>query len=417
MKNSELIRPEVMRYRHEQQYATVLITRTAMMRTFTGLTTLCLCLAMFVLVAIRYKETIPARGILESVNPAQQLYSPAIATVSQLFVAEGDLVEKGQPILTLSTEILDGDGRKQQGRAIEQLRLEAELTNRNYRVAEQLYTTSTRQLASKFLRTQTELEGVRGEASTAVQRLDLSKRNLEALDALLQRSNISKYQYDQHKLETLALEQLLRQLEYRYAAIESELGDIDLEQTALDLKFEAMGFENEKQLQKISNDIASLSKQHLISIVAKTAGRIAGLSVKQGASVNANQPLGQVSSPNTPLVATIYAPSRSAGKIHTEQELLLAFDAFPVSEFGFSSAVVTSISAAPLDPRQTLLPVAGLTEPVFLIQAVLEQHYVEGLDTFALTPGTEFSANFVVEELSLLEFIFKPALKLRGKIL
>lgn len=172
-----------------------------------------------------------------------------------------------------------------------------------------------------------------------------------------------------------------------------------------------------KELAGVRNQIKRRDQDEVITITAVKNGTVASLAVQPGSPVAVGQTLLTLIPPNEPLQATVYIPSRLIGKIYPEQPLLLSFDAFPVSEFGYTDAQVKSISTAPLDPRETLLPVTELNEPVFKVVAELSRHYVEGPDIYPLLSGIQFSADFVVEDLSLIEFIFKPVLKLRGKIL
>jgi membrane fusion protein len=183
-----------------------------------------------------------------------------------------------------------------------------------------------------------------------------------------------------------------------------------------------LGFES-KQLKafseqrRVAGEIRNLDQETFISIQALQGGIIASLAVETGSPVSAGQALLTILPNHQDLKATLFVPSSIIGKIHTEQELLLDFDAFPVSEFGYTGATVVQISGATLDPRETLLPISGLSEPVFKVIAELEKHYVEGAEVFPLVSGIQFSADFVIESLSLLELIFRPVLQLKGKIL
>jgi len=98
------------------------------------------------------------------------------------------------------------------------------------------------------------------------------------------------------------------------------------------------------------------------------------------------------------------------------QELLLNYDAFNFQLYGRYRATVTRIDRASLDPREHLLPVPGIQEPVFTIKARLDQSYVEGPDIYRLQSGMLFSADIVTAEMSLLAFIFKPVLELKARL-
>jgi membrane fusion protein len=237
------------------------------------------------------------------------------------------------------------------------------------------------------------------------------------LGHLLNSSNISQSQFDRELLKHLSIERERNSVESKTYAAKSRLEDGTLQLGLLVLDYEDKQFKVANEAQQVANEIVDLYQRTSISIQAIESGVVASLAVEAGSSVSAGQVLLTILPNQQALQATIFVPSRLIGKIHTEQELLLEFDAFPISKFGYTPASVVMISTASLDPRETLLPVPGLNEPVFKVVAELEKHYVEGPETFRLVSGIQFSADFVMEDLSLLEFIFKPVLKLKGKIL
>ena len=413
----ELFRPEVLIYRREKTISSAVISQSSAVKIMVWGSIGLMCFALLVLCLIRYKETESARGMLQHTAPSQQIKSPNSAVVALVTVTEGELVDKGQTLMRLSTVILNGSGESRQSSTIRRLRLKEESLEMQLDMDERLYKAESERHSLSIASLAFTISGLGLEANLLAKQEALSRSNIQALAHLLKNSNISQSQFDRELLKHLGIEREKNSVESRIYAAKSELEDGTLQLGLLVLDYEDKQFKVANEARQLANEIIDLHQGTSISIQALESGVVASLAVETGSSVSAGQILLTILPNQQSLQATIFVPSRLIGRIQEEQELLLEFDAFPISKFGYTTASVVMISTGPLDPRETLLPVPGLNEPVFKVIAELEKYYVEGPETFPLVSGIQFSADFVMEDLSLLEFIFKPVLKLKGKIL
>ena len=413
----ELFRPEVLIYRREKTISSAVISQSSAVKIMVWGSIGLMCFALLVLCLIRYKETESARGMLQHTAPSQQIKSPNSAVVALVTVTEGELVDKGQTLMRLSTVILNGSGESRQSSTIRRLRLKEESLEMQLDMDERLYKAESERHSLSIASLAFTISGLELEADLLAKQEALSRSNIQALAHLLNNSNISQSQFDRELLKHLGIEREKNSVESRIYAAKSELEDGTLQLGLLVLDYEDKQFKVANEARQLANEIVDLYQGTSISIQALESGVVASLAVETGSSVSAGQILLTILPNQQSLQATIFVPSRLIGRIQEEQELLLEFDAFPISKFGYTTASVVMISTGPLDPRETLLPVPGLNEPVFKVIAELEKYYVEGPETFPLVSGIQFSADFVMEDLSLLEFIFKPVLKLKGKIL
>ena len=413
----ELFRPEVLIYRREKTISSAVISQSSAVKIMVWGSIGLMCFALLVLCLIRYKETESARGMLQHTAPSQQIKSPNSAVVALVTVTEGELVDKGQTLMRLSTVILNGSGESRQSSTIRRLRLKEESLEMQLDMDERLYKAESERHSLSIASLAFTISGLELEADLLAKQEALSRSNIQALAHLLNNSNISQSQFDRELLKHLGIERERNSVESRIYAAKSKLEDGTLQQGLLVLDYEDKQFKVANEARQLANEIIDLHQGTSISIQALESGVVASLAVETGSSVSAGQILLTILPNQQSLQATIFVPSRLIGRIQEEQELLLEFDAFPISKFGYTTASVVMISTGPLDPRETLLPVPGLNEPVFKVIAELEKYYVEGPETFPLVSGIQFSADFVMEDLSLLAFIFKPVLKLKGKIL
>jgi membrane fusion protein len=417
VERSELFRPEVLIYRREKTISSAVISQSSAVKIMVWGSIGLMCFALLVLCLIRYKETESARGMLQHTAPSQQIKSPNSAVVALVTVTEGEIVDKGQTLMRLSTVILNGSGESRQSSTIRRLRLKEESLEMQLDMDERLYKAESERHSLSIASLAFTISGLELEADLLAKQEALSRSNIQALAHLLNNSNISQSQFDRELLKHLGIEREKNSVESRIYAAKSELEDGTLQLGLLVLDYEDKQFKVANEVRQLANEIIDLHQGTSISIQALESGVVASLAVETGSSVSAGQILLTILPNQQSLQATIFVPSRLIGRIQEEQELLLEFDAFPISKFGYTTASVVMISTGPLDPRETLLPVPGLNEPVFKVIAELEKYYVEGPETFPLVSGIQFSADFVMEDLSLLEFIFKPVLKLKGKIL
>jgi membrane fusion protein len=110
------------------------------------------------------------------------------------------------------------------------------------------------------------------------------------------------------------------------------------------------------------------------------------------------------------LEAQLLVPSRAAGFVDEGQTVRLLYDAFPYQKFGFHTGVVSDVSRTVIS--STDLPIAPPTqEPVFLITVDLGRQDVDANNQlYALQSGMTLSADIVLEDRKIWEWVFEPLL-------
>ncbi|MGY8784683.1 MAG: HlyD family secretion protein [Pseudomonadales bacterium] len=377
---------------------------------------LLLLVAMYLLTKTTYKETVAARGVLEPVGDVQKIVSAVAARVEKIHVNLGESVERGDILASLSTGIYNGEGASVVQENIQQLHTDRGLLVKKSQV-QQLAQQQSRQWSRLAVaNVHSSKLSLEEEVELLTIRIQLSDRNLLAVSTLLQAGNSSTREFDQlyqAHLELLGRRQMLSQklLQYDYElnslANAEQLAQFDSEQASL---------QSQRELQVIDQKIMSLSNQALFTVVAQGPGIVAELGLERGKSVLPNQPLFVINPSNTELQATLYVPAAVQAKLVAGQSVLLRYDAFDFRLYGRYEATVAAIGRARLDPRETVLPIAGINEPVFKVTAELHESMVQGDSLYPLQSGATLMADFVLWEMSLLQFIFRPILGLQGKV-
>ncbi|MDA0687527.1 MAG: HlyD family efflux transporter periplasmic adaptor subunit [Proteobacteria bacterium] len=380
-----------------------------------GLGVLLLAVVM-ALALIEYKETETARGTLMAQQPPLKLVAPQAGVVDLLRVELGQFVRPGEVLASISMVKFDESGIPVSKTDLDMVEAEQQALLEQARLNEDRFLQQQRALENQMADLESQLSLAGAAVQTLEEQLRISESLLAATAILLENGSISKAHYEQQRLAYLQLETEQQSSLAGRLALQRELNLIRAQGDELELQWSTEQLQLDQSLRLLELKEQRTKNLDTIAIVAQREGYVASINVAAGDAVGSGQPLLYVQPARESLRGEVYVPSSIVGKLAPGQELLLRYDGFAVESYGRYGATISEISRASVDPREHLLPVGIRGEPVFRVVIQPAQHYVEGDDIYPLQPGLHFSADFVIAEMSLMEFIFRPVLKLQGKV-
>jgi multidrug efflux pump subunit AcrA (membrane-fusion protein) len=411
-----LFRQQVLLLQQQPSERGTVITQSLSLKWFSLLAALLFLALLYLLLMTRYKETIQARGVLQAAGSIQTVTAPADLRLEEVLVTQGQQVSKGQALAILSRRLFDQQGRPYYWMEMRQLQQQRALLQDELRLSQQFKSAELQQLQAQLQARDQLLQALYRDQQLAREQLSLSQEQLDAMGALLEQASLSRADYRRQRLAHLNTTRQFNEQSRDIDQLKQEIIRLQVQLEALQLEKDLLRLKGEGQLEELAFRRERLLQQESLTLVAEQDGVVTGVTVAAGEALRANQPLMQIHEPGSGLQAVAYVPSSVVGKLVPGQELLLSFDAFSHMDYGRYPARIEAIGRFPIDPRQQLLPVPGVNEPVFRLTASLEQHYVEGPDIYPLQSGLLLSADFVSAELSLIGFILKPVLDLRGRL-
>jgi membrane fusion protein len=130
----------------------------------------------------------------------------------------------------------------------------------------------------------------------------------------------------------------------------------------------------------------------------------------------AGKPILTIVPEDSSLYAVLLVPTRAFGFIRPGQETRMRYDAFPYQRFGLYKGEVTQYSTSVLLPNEVSTPVP-VNEPVYQVHVRLDSQAVKAYGAeVPLQSGMLLSADIVLEQRSLLNWLFEPILSLRGRL-
>ena len=417
--DGNLFRPQAVAFKSDNLPSSLLLNGGKHLRTFVWLGVLSFIAILALLAGSKFKETERARGILKPEGGLQKLPAPRGARVAGIFVEVGQRVEKGQVLAQLSNYSYDNEGIAKHKNEIARLTELNELIDDELLIKEEV-------LARTLRAKQVEKEGllaskqsIRRELNLLAISLKTSERNLRSMETLLENEAISRFQFDQQQTSHLGLGLQQEELRKNLQTAQRQIDELDLAEDLAALEVENTRLRLRNESKRIDYEISHLQQNTIDNIVAENTGEVVAITIEDGQMIRAGEILFYLLPENKGLQAEIYVSSRIQGRIEPGQRVMFAYDGFDYQSYGRYEGTVIEIGQVSLDPREHLLPlsqVPPVSTTMFRIVAALDQEYVEGPDIYRLQRDMELSADFVVAEMSLLAFIFKPLLAMRGKI-
>lgn len=299
---------------------------------------------------IRIDEVITVSGSLRPYSGTGEILAPVTATLEEVMVSEGDLVEKGQVLAVYDTR----RAKINQANLIEQISLTKQSLQQN--------------LALKKI-----------QREALVRSYEFSKDIAARYKALAEQGATSE-------ISQLSQEKGLQDLKSQLSLIEQQTDEAKLQYN--------------QRLQTLNTDLSRTKLLLDNSIVkAPTSGTVFELSAKDNQIATLGETLMEII-PNNAAKAEVFVSNRDIGFVRLGQQTSVRIDAYPFTKFGDIKGEITSIGADVLEPDQTndfyRFPVT-----INLFSTILKSRGLE----LPLKPGMSVQANLKLREKRLISLL------------
>jgi membrane fusion protein len=207
----------------------------------------------------------------------------------------------------------------------------------------------------------------------------------------------------------------LQALKRQRGQVERDLGAARMEEPSIQLRARAQVEQVERQISELKQGMSQVEAQRETVIRAPMAGVVTNVAVNRGQSVAADTPLVTVLPKGSGMHVELLVPTRAIGFLKPGQEVVLRYEAFPYERFGQYHGVITEIGRNVWTSGERVGPLQA-REPVYRVDVALESQTVAALgQELPLRPGMLVNADLLLEKRSILEWIFEPVLRLKGR--
>lgn len=322
------------------------------------------------------EQAVQAQGDLEPAGRVKEVRVPLTGVVRNVYVKEGQRVEKGQVLFTLDPRVNQAEleaSRRVRDTLLAENRINRALLNGTLQVAElgpeqqATLSESHREFASRVRAAKERIRQLQDQLrqndillASNQEVLALNQELLKDLKSLVEEGGLARVQYVRLQQEVLRQEGEIKRLQEEKPRLESSIRQATEEMnntiatTRRDLLLRIN--ENERRISELTRQLeqAEVARQYqevrapetgiIFELQAHTPGFVA--------NVNDTRPIVKIV-PTNYLVAEVFITNRDIGFVEPGMEVDVRIDSFPFSEFGDVKGKLVRIGSDALPPDQT----------------------------------------------------------------
>ncbi|WNO59763.1 HlyD family secretion protein [Rheinheimera sp. MMS21-TC3] len=360
------------------------------------------------------KETVT--GYLKPDMGLAKVVSTRAGVIQQLYVDDGQQVQAGDRLALIAIPEHLAAGESLTNTLFQGLLQQTELISLRKQQLQSQFMQQQAEFSARLTLSKNLLRDITAQHALLQQRLQLNQQRYQNYQALNNSGAISTMELQQQHELVLNIQQQLAELN---ANEQSQKAQIE----QLSGQLQRLPSEQQQQLAMLDTDISRLKQQQTelhargeLLITAPIAGRVTNLVAEIGNNVQIGLPLLTIMPDNAELQAVLLVPTRAYGFVKVGQHTRLRFDAFPYQRFGLYQGQVIKTAQAIMMPNEVDMPVA-VQEPVYRVEVALDSQQIRAYgNTVPLQSGMLLSADIVLEQRSLLAWLFEPILSLKGRL-
>ena len=354
------------------------------------------------------KETVT--GFVTTTEANVRVFSASEGIISELFVTDGEVITKGQPLARISTSIstsMDSQ-RTVQTELLDSMRNEANMLRGRVARAREIALSDEAGIRNEIENALFQIGVMKEQIGNAEERLSLAEKKSERVRELRAEALVSEVDLDSAQAELLDSRLKLNDLERSLAIQRTELAQHRINLARSPAVSADRIAELETALEQIEQRVAETEQLEATIVISPIDGRVSDLGRRVGQQLTPDMPVFSILPLSTDYNAEFYVPSRSIGFAQEGAEIRIRIDAYPYQRFGIFVGTVDRIATTPTRPGEADAPIS-LLEPGYLLVATLDD---ESLSTngqpLRLQAGMTLQADLVQESRKIAQWVFDP---------
>lgn len=375
------------------------------------------CIVIFTLFFLFYsdyskKEKVS--GYLVLTNGLARVYSHTNGIVSDISVKEGDVVTKGDTLLSVSNDKFLRNTLSSDAEKIKEIDKQIDLVDGQLLQYNSLFHERELRLNSiiKFLEQEQSELALQGKFIR--DRVELAKDRLADIKTL--HANDYASQSEVKTQLDLVLDFQQRIQEYNTVVLKSETNLANALNDKARLPFERQQQIDQLniELSKLHNNKVAIQENSNLILKAPISGVVSSIKFNIGEFAPSGDYLVTIIPTDSKLEAEVFIPTRAIAFVKKGDEVNLKLDAFPFQKFGVVHGSVSHVSRNIIFSAETASKIS-FSEPVYRVKVDLARQYIKayGNETL-LIPGMLLQADINTGSRTLIEWVLEPLFILNG---
>lgn len=416
MSSDDLFRPEAVKKQGIKLDGDVIIAQPIKVTVLVAILAVVVLLAAIFLSQASFNRKETVIGYLKPDVGLARVAPQRNGTIVEFYVRDGDMVEAGQKLALISSDDFIAQGVNLSGQLLHSIEQQRDSLVRRLAEYELSYQQQEQSVTERAQNTRSQLNEVLLQQGVMRQRLELNQRRLEDFISLRSKGHISETELNNHQELVLSMKQQQADLQLSYQNLHGQLLQLKAQQNALPREFEQQKAQLQAELARLQQQQTEMSARGEVLLTAPVSGRVTNLVADIGSMAMAGRTLLTILPEDTNLYAVLFVPTRAFGFIQSGLETRIRYDAFPYQRFGLHRGEVIHHSKAILLPNEVDIPLP-ISEPVYQVHVKLDSQSVRAYGSeVSLQSGMMLSADVVLEDRSVLHWLFEPIFSLRGRL-
>lgn len=347
-------------------------------------------------------------GYLRPVGGTAKVFARRDGVVQQVFVHQGQVVKKDQPLLTVVT-----DGKNLQQEIL--VSLDSRRTGLLSQINAQRTRTAIeqRRLVDAIQSKKSEMVTLRTRVLSQQERVKLSEDLVRVSAILHQEGYMSTVDLVRRQSDELEHQQDLEVLIQQIIKVGSETSALDSQLAQSPATTEAALQVLQGELAAIDERIAQAKGKQSYTVGAPLDGKVAFSTASVGQAVDPKQPEMEILPTGVALQAELFIPSRAIGFVAPGKPVRLMYDAFPYQTFGSYGGTLLSVSQTMLTGNEPRGPLT-LGYPAYTAVVTVDHASIDADGRVVpLQPDMTLKADIILEKRSVARMLLEPLLRTR----
>jgi membrane fusion protein len=357
-----------------------------------------------------YARKVHVPGFLATRLGVASIMASRPGIVTDVNVDEGQFVEAGTPLISISLEQTSeaGNGnrsamlaglREQKANLVQQLDLETQTAKaeeaRLKRVIDGLIS---------------EIDNMDQQLKVQSARTAVAVGQVNSIIDLVKRGIVTQFELKTRQDNYLSIHQAEMGFWLSIAQKQAELRARQDELTQLPINSERKLSQLRVTIGDIEIKLRQTDGDRAYLIMAPKAGRVSALQAWAGKPVDTNLPLMSIVPEGDTLEAELFLPTNAIGFVSRGQTVHISYASFPYQQFGFAGGTVETVSQTLLKPGQSAGPIT-IDTPAYLVHVVLKSQTIPAYGREApLQADMQLNADIVLNRRGLSAWLFDPLL-------
>lgn len=376
------------------------------------ITLVCALVAVLITFCIfgSYTKRETAKGVLVPENGMMTITAMTAGTVITLPAHEGDRLEKGAQVASISSEISTRFGQTREAIArqldLQQEGLKQQLSNLEQLNAETLK--SLQEKASLLQQQSVELDTIYRQRT---EQIGLAKKQLDKARAMRAEGYASNTEVEKQQNDMLDASVRLQDVARQRIDVRQQLSQARQQLREQPITYSQQKNDIQQKLSEIAQSMMENESRRSVDLRTPERGTVSAVLVKQGQIVSAGQTLAIILPGNAHLQARIMLSSRAVGFIRPGQRVVLRYQSFPWQTFGQQYGTVKDISTSALSPQEisTITGDSQVQEPMYQVKVAVDHQTVQAYGKeVSLRAGSGLEADFIVDKRRIYQWVLEP---------